>query len=444
MMVFLRFYIFLFLNVFHNICLASEYEKYIGLKEVIEEAMSGDTYVKSANHERLIGEARREEAFGQFLPQISANISSQKVNRNEIGYQTKIDGDRKSIEIHQVIYDASIFNNYKKNKFYAEQSKINYEDVRLKRIFYVVEKYFNLLEKKEAVELLKKEIYVNDINLKKMNRLLEKQMAKITDVLSFSSNNDILKVSLIDAENSLDKAKQEIFEIIGRDFNNKLKTVSEDNIDDINFEKSIQDLIDVSLNNNKEYLSKLKALQASEAALAESLGEHKPKLSFNLSMQKNSIGYDYTASQKNDVYVSSLQLSIPIYSGGSSYFRNKLHYESINKISEEVEAVRRAVIKNSMDVYNGFLSEKKRLEAIRAAIKSSLQARKAAEKSFEYGVIDVVELQDRINKEYKAKKEFNFSKFKLIKYYFDLNKLMGDINESHIQYIDDVFLIIEN
>lgn len=438
---FSKYLIFCFCLVVNFSVFSNEINNVYGIKDLYAEALFNDPLIKAAAHNKMMGTAKVEEAFGRFFPQANLNITTQKVNRTDGDINSKIDGNRKSLEINQVIFDGQIIKSYEKSKSYEKQSYFDFDNTKIKRTVFVIESYLNILEKKDEVDLLEKEIILNEMNLEKVKNLFKRQMATITDVLSVSANNDILKVSLIDAENLLSKEKYSISEVLGRDFNDALKIVSDDDVHQISIAWGLDDIIALTLKNNKEYLSKTQSSEVAALALDESLAEHLPKVNFNISMQKNNIGYDYVASKDSDVYAASLQLTIPIYSGGSSYSRNKFYRESLNKNNEELEAVKRSLSKSVTDFFNEFNSEKKRIKAAKQALNSAEMARVAAEKSFSYGVIDVVDLQDRINKEFKAKKEFNLSKYKLIKFYLYINALIGFLDQKEIDYIDSFFLI---
>ncbi len=440
---YLKFLIISFFLLFQMKGFSFESERYTGLKEVIEEALLSDPYIKVAAHEFRMGEARREEARGFLLPQVSSHLSSQNANRADNGFKSKVYGNRSSIEVSQVIYDSAAFYNYEKNKINSIKKSFDYDAVRIKRIFDIAEKYLNVIEKNDDVELLKKEIEWNQLNLNKFKKFLEKKMISITDFLSLSANNDILKVSLIDAENELSKSRRDIFEMLGREFLDGLKKVSEKNIINISLSKTLSESIDFALKNNKGFLAKYRELDAAKSEWNESLSEYKPKLNFNLSIQKNTIGYDYTESQKSDVYAANLQLTIPIFSGGSTYQRSKYQRENFLRIEEEVELMRRGIIKNITDTYNDFIYEKNRIEAIRIAFESSRISSLAAEKSFSYGVIDIVEYQGILNNRYKMQSELNNSKYNLLKKYLKLHELMGNIGDQEISYLNSFFIVCD-
>ena len=145
-------------------------------------------------------------------------------------------------------------------------------------------------------------------------------------------------------------------------------------------------------------------------------GGHLPALDFVASRSNSdqTSPIDFASGNKGvrtndtDDTTYSLQLSVPIFSGGGTQSRVRQSEYQWQAARERLNRVSRQTERQTRDAYLGVLSEMSRVTALRQALESSQTALKATEAGYEVGTrtaVDVLEARRAL-----AQAETNFSR----------------------------------
>lgn len=412
---------------------ASEYSA--DLIQLYRESRLEDPRVLAAYARSQAGVARQREALGGLLPKVTASSSLNRTSYESEVMHDAYDSERYALTLSQHIYNKPAWENYQKFKSLARQGEFESVDAQAEATVDLAQRYFVALASDDELDLVMAERRATQKNLDRVNALYTKQMAMITDVLDLKARVDALAAQEVEARNQVRLSREELSEIVGRPVQERLKRIR----DDIELrvpDESLDVWVERAIASNPALKAREKALDAASAALREGKGGHYPSLSLNLSGQRSDVGYDNTATPRSDSYVASVGVQVPIYSGGSTSARVQALYNDQLSSEQELEAIRRQVVKETTSAYLTASSSVEKIRASHNALVSAEQSRIAAEKGFQYGVVNAVDVLASVQSEYTARRDLLKAQYDFITNLLVLNRWAGNLSEQSIENVN--------
>lgn len=401
------------------------------LMQLYHESRLEDPRVLAAYARAKAGDEHQREALGALLPQITANASVNRTTRDYSSVRESYKNQSYSLGLSQHIYNKAAWENYQKFKSLAKQAKSQSDEALAEATVDLAQRYFTALAADDELELVMAERRATQKNLDRVNALFKKKLAMITDVLDLQARVDSLAAQEVEARNQVRLSRGALSEIIGRPVTENLSRIR----DDIEFrvpEESMESWVQRALVANPALKASESGVEAAEAALRGGKGGHYPALSLNLSAQQSDVGYNNALSPRTDIYVASIGLQVPIYSGGSTSARVRgLHQDQISA-EEQLESTRRQVVKETVNAYLTAESSVEKIRANRNALGSAEKSRVAAEKAFTYGVVNAVDVLNSVQGEYKARRDLLKAQYDFITNLFILNRWAGSVSEASV------------
>ena len=405
------------------------------LMSLYSESRLEDPRVLAAYARAQAGKEHQREAFGSLLPQITANAGGNRIKQsNEITDQI-YNSENYSVSLRQVIYNKAAWENYQKYKSVAKQLLSESEEAQAEATVDLVQRYFTALAADDELELVQAERRATQKNLDRISALYEKQFAMITDVLDLKARVDVLAAQEVDARNQVSLSRVALSEIVGRPVKEKLSRVRGD-VDLKVSTESLDTWVSFGIAQNPSLKATESALAAAEAALREGKGGHYPTLGVSLSAQNTNEGYNNALAPKTDSYVAGLQLSVPIYSGGSTSARVRGLYQDQISAEQQLEATRRQIVREITNAYLTADSSVEKIRANRNALSSAEQSSIASEKAFTYSVVNAVDVLTSVQNEFKARRDLLKTQYDFITNLFILNRWAGKLSGESVESVN--------
>lgn len=401
------------------------------LMQLYRESRLEDPRVLAAYARAQAGKDREREALGGLLPQITASSSFNRTNRDVQTYTESFNNERYALTLSQHLYNKQAWENYQEFRARARQGEFEAKDAQAEATVDLAQRYFMALAADDEVELVLAERRATQKNLDRVEALYEKKLAMITDVLDLRARVDALAAQEVEARNQVRVSREELSEIIGRPVTERLSRVREDVELQVPGE-GVEAWVRRATASNPGLKAQEQALAAAEAALREGRGGHYPSLSLNLSAQRSDVGYDNTLAPRSDSYVASLGVQIPIYSGGSTSARSRALYNDKLSTEQQMEAVRREVVKETTSAYLTAQASVEKIRASRNALESAEKSSAAAERGFEFGVVNAVDVLTAVQNEYKARRDLLKAQYDFITNLLVLNRWAGALSEQSV------------
>ncbi|WP_417787145.1 TolC family outer membrane protein [Stutzerimonas xanthomarina] len=412
---------------------ASEYAA--DLMGLYREARLEDPRVLAAYARAQSGQARQREAFGGLLPQISASSSFNRTGRDDETNREYYANERYALSLSQHLYNKAAWENYNKFKQLARQGEFEAIDAQAEATVDLAQRYFVALASDDELELVQAERRATQKNLDRVDALYARQMAMVTDVLDLKARVDALAAQEVEARNQVRLSREELSEIVGRPVNERLSRIREDIALQVPGE-SLSVWVERAVAANPALKARASALAAADAAVRESRGAHYPSLSLNLSAQRSDVGYDNTLAPRSDSYVASIGVQVPIYSGGSASARVRALHSDRLATEQELEAIRRQVVKETTSAYLTAQSSVEKIRASRNALESAEQSSIAAERGFKFGVVNAVDVLTSVQNEYAARRDLLSAQYDFITNLLVLNRWAGRLSEQSVENVN--------
>jgi outer membrane protein len=359
------------------LCSISANVSALDLSETMDLAQQYDTTFQAAYANYLATIEASSQSTSAILPQIGFNAFIQR-GESEIdkdGSPTvdfDNDKDGYSLNLNQVIFDKTVFDNLDQGDAIAAKAVADLESAKQDTIVRVATAYFDVLTAIDTLETASAEKKAIGQQLEQSKERFNVGLSAITDVKEQQASYDISVADEIIAINDLSNRREALRVIIN---------VYPDNLEITKpkFPLAIPEPMDIdawqekSLQGNFALLAKKYSVDAAQSAYDGSKGGHYPTLGLNasygvVSSEERDIGLPIpvAAGESTDAKIL-LQLDIPLYSGGftSSTVRQKLSQLDQAKAIQEQEKRRTVALARS-----AYLS----LEADIAQVKARYQA----------------------------------------------------------------------
>ncbi|WP_152224449.1 TolC family outer membrane protein [Pseudomonas sp. SCB32] len=405
------------------------------LLQLYHEARLEDPKVLASFAQAQAGREHQTEAMGVLLPQVSLNAGTNRIHQESDLVQESYDSEDYSLVLRQYLYNKAAWENYQKFKSLAKQSESEALDAQAEATVELARRYFTALAAEDELELVRAERRTTQESLDRVNALYEKQLALVTDQLDLKARVDLLAAQELEARNEATISREALAEIVGRPVKEKLSRIR----DDVHMQVSAQSLetwVREGIAQNPALKASESGVEAAEAALRSGEGGHYPTVSLNLSAQQTNEGYNNSLAPRTDSYVAGVGVQVPIYSGGSTSARVRGLYQDQVVAEEQLEEIRRRVVKEITSAYLTANSNGEKIEASRLALSSAQLSRVAAEKGMSYGMVNAVDVLSAVRNEFRARRDLLKTQYDFLSNVFTLNRWAGKAPVESVESVN--------
>lgn len=408
----------------------------VDLMQLYRESRLEDPKVLASYAQAESGKDRLRESFGRMLPQISADATWNSIVRDsKVSSRDSYNSEKYSINISQYLYNKEVWENYQKFKELAAQKGFESNSAQSEATIELSKRYFMALAADDDLDLIMAERRATQKNLDRINALYKKQMAMVTDVLELQARVDKLSASEVEIRNQVRLTREALSEIVGRPVTEPLSRIK-DNVEFIVPGDSLTGWVERALQENQTLKARQSAVGAANAAVREGKGGHYPSLSLNLSAQRSNLGYENSSSVRADSYVAALGIKVPIYSGGSTSARVRALHNDQLVAEQDFESMKRQVVKETTNAYLSAQASVDKIRALRKAMKSAEQSSVAAQKGFQFGVVNAVDVLERVQKEFEVRRDLLKAQYDFISSLLSLNRWAGELSEESVSNVN--------
>ncbi|MGN7933197.1 TolC family protein [Pseudomonas sp. 22447] len=394
------------------------------LMQLYREARLEDPQILASHARAQAGQEHQREAMGALLPQLSFNAGTNRIHQDSDLVQRSYDSESYNLVLRQYLYNKTAWENYRKFQSLARQSESQALDTQAEAAVELARRYFLALAAEDELELVRAERRTTQSSLDRVNALYEKQLALVTDQLDLKARVDLLAAQELDARNQASISREALAEIVGRPVKERLNRIR----DDVDLQVSTQSLeawVRDGIALNPALKANESSVEAAGAALRSGKGGHYPTLSLNLSALQTNEGYNNSLAPRTDSYVAGIGIQVPLYSGGSTSARVRGLYQDQQVAEQELEAVRRRVVKEITSAYLTASSNGEKIAANRLALSSAQLSRVAAEKALSYGMINSVDVLASVRNEFRARRDLLKTQYDFLSNVLILNRWAG-------------------
>lgn len=414
------------------------------LEDFFTSAMEHSPRLRIAEDQMEIGAARRRAANGQLLPQLSANASASD-NRQELvntGQVNNYRGERYSLQLRQVLFNWRAFS--RRGMAYAQENQyeaLYYEE--LATLFAdVAERYFNVLEARDALASIEAELRAVQNQRDQINRLRDLQMVPITDLYDVEARLSALEAERVAARAEVSITREALRSAAGLGVG-ELYSLGEE-ADLAVPEGTAEDWAERARRANHQITAREYAVEAADKRVSESRGSYMPEVSIVAQQQRSNLGYDNQQVARRDTTYVGVDVTVPLFAGGSNRaaVSEALSQQSIAR--NELRQTQLEVGDEARMLYLRLRANAQRVAAAEQMVESMRLAVESRQRAFELGNTTSVEVLDALRDQYRAERDLQALRYEHIKLGLQLQQAAGDLEAEDMLEVSGWLEPMEN
>jgi len=435
------------------------------LLQIYQHALRQDPSLREAEANRLATLESKPQALSALLPQLSAGGSygynqtdgtSVVTLRGGVGGTELIEvispfdsfstTTRWNVDLTQTVFRWDQWVTLRQADKQVAQAEADYRAAEQDLMIRVATTYFEVLAQQDILESAQADKDAIGRQLEQADKRFEVGLIAITDVQEAQSGYDQSVAAVILAKRTLANSKELLREIIGTYPENLVSP--KDEIPLLSPQPEVEDeWVDMALQQNLLLLSAELGAQITRDNVAFQRSGHFPTLAIQGSLTGSDavgksargkvnpddpggdliLGDPQTADNDRTGYDISLQLSVPIYSGGSVSSKTKQAVYEHRAARERFERTARQTERETRDAYLGVVSEIARVKALRQALASAQTALEATEAGFDVGTRTTVDVLDQRRQLFIADVNYSRSRYDYIINVLKLKQASGGL-----------------
>lgn len=407
------------------------------LTDVYALAQQHSPQLQAASAASVASAQRKRQALAQFLPQarFGANLSAAWQQTGSLSQNVNSSGY--SLNLTQPVYYQERFHQYAQADSRLAQSEAELEAARRELLLTVAERYFEVLAAIDNREFTSAEKQAIGRQMEQTKQRFDVGLIAITDVHEAQAAFDLAVAQEIEAENLLASAREGLRELTGQ-YHNNLSALT-DNVPLVSPEPAdIQKWIDTALRQNYRLQAVQYGVDAAREEIRSQRAGHFPTVDVVA-------GHDYSAEGGLRIGAGdgsftntsiSLQLNLPLYSGGATVARTKEAEALYDQASASLEEQRRAIQRRTSESYLKIFTTISRVKALKQALTSTQSALTASEAGLEVGTRTTVDVLNTRRDLFRARRDHARARYDYVLNTLRLKEAAGQLALAELQQVN--------
>lgn len=426
------------------------------LLEVYQQALQSDPLIHESDARRLAASEAAPQARGLLFPQIAANAeyATSDSNGNQLivdtvggvttePFASDIDYNSWDIGIRQTVFRWDQIVGLKQANKVVARAEADYEAAQQDLMIRVATRYFEVLGAEDVLTSIHANRLAIARQLEQAKQRFEVGLIAITDVQESQAAHDQAVADEISAKRTLATAREFLREITGEYVaslaapTDEFPLVSPNPTDEASW-------VDLAMSQNLAVVSSRLSEQVARDEISFRRTGHYPtvdlfagrRYSEQSGTTQFSVGPLFPSESDSTGDTISVQLSLPIFTGGrtSSRVREAVYLHRASR--EQLQRVARETERQTRDAYLGVLAEISRVQALKQAVESSRTALEATEAGFEVGTRTIVDVLNSQFAVYAAITNYYRSRYAYIGNVLRLKQAAGTLQVQDLEEID--------
>jgi len=434
------------------------------LKSVYERALANDPQIREADALRRAAREARPQAWAAILPQISGSASKTRADTTSSGQfpqeqrlptgQTVVlnflssstsepETDRWSLDLRQSLISWDNWVAIKRASRQVAQAEADFQAAEQQLIVRVAEAYFNVLAAQDTVDAQSSALEAISRQLEQAEKRFEVGLIAVTDVQEAKAARDSAAAAVIAAKRQLASTEELLREITAEKYaelakpGESMPLKSPEPADEAQW-------VERSMEQNLALVSSRLAAEIARDNVRAAFGGHLPELDLVASKSNTEQSSPINFSSGNvglrtsdiDDESYSLQVTMPIFSGGATQSRVRQSEFQWRAARERLTRVSRQTERQARDAYLGVISEISRVNALRQALESNQTALKATEAGYEVGTRTAVDVLEARRSLTQAQTNYSRSRYDYILNVLRLRFASGTLDRATLEEVN--------
>ena len=416
----------------------------LGLLEAYDLAIRNDPTFQAAIEERAAGEENRALGRSALLPTLSWNYNNSRNESEVTQASTRTDRDYRSyaatLTLQQPLLDYEAYARFRQG---AAQALFSDERFRSKSQYLAVRllsAYSQALLAQERIELSRAQKRAFAERLQLNQRMLKGGEGTRTDVLETQARLSMAVAEEIEAQDNQDAALRELEAMLGQPLEIEQLDPLTPRFAILPLEpQRFESWRELALANNPELASQQHALTSAEYEVERKRAGHLPKLSLYASSRQTSSDSESTYNQKYDTNSVGIQLTVPLFAGGSVSASTRQAARQLSQAQYELDAQTATTLVDLRKQYNLNSSAAAKVRAYEMAVESASALVQATQKSVSGGErvnLDVLDAEQQL---FSAKRDLAEARYAYLLARVQLKYYAGLLSEGDLRQVAGYF-----
>ncbi|WP_306519579.1 outer membrane channel protein TolC [Rheinheimera sp.] len=407
------------------------------LQNVYQLALKKDPLVLKTAAQRDAAAAGIDVSKAQFLPNISLGAGvtrssgEQAINQNTV-VRSSSTNTGAELTLTQSIFDWADWERLSNSEKQALQGQTYYNAALQALIVRVSQAYFNVLSANDDLTFVVAEKRAVERQLEQTKQRFAVGLTAITDVHEAQAQYDSVVAREISATNALENAKEALQEITG-EYHSELSPLNTAAFKPVAPQPAnAVDWVAIAEENNLDLKARKLAVEIAQNNIDLAETGHYPTVGLTAKAGLS----DSNRTPQTDSNSLSVNLAVPIYSGGAVVANTDVQRANYVATSEDLELGHRSVLRQIRVNYNNVGAAIAGIKALEQAVVSAESALKATEAGFEVGTRTIVDVLISTRNLFDARRNLTKARYDYILAVLSLKQAAGTLTEADLDLIN--------
>jgi outer membrane protein len=401
------------------------------LLSVYDRALQNDPQIREADATRLAQREARPQAVGPMLPQISASAGRTR-NQNDINGSEWNSSGTWSLSLRQSIFSWANIVALRTSSDQVAQAEANFLVQQQSLAQRVAQLYFAVLQAQDNLRAQEAARDALSKQLDQAEQRFEVGLIPVTDVQEARAARDTSAAQVISAKRSLASAEEQLRAVIAE----RPVALNEPGADMplLSPDPASEDAwVKQSLDQNASLMASRLAAEIARDNVDSAFSGHLPSVDLSASQSHSTV----TDNSKS----ISLQLSVPLFSGGTTSSRVRQSQYQWIAAKERLERTSRDTERQARDAYQAVNSDIARVNALRVALESSRTALASTELGAEVGTRTTIDVLNSRQQLIQAETNYSAAKYSYLNNLIALRLAAGDLDRRTLEEVNRLLTV---
>jgi outer membrane protein len=396
----------------------------VSLEDFLSAAIEFSPTLKIAEESLNVGSSRKKQATGRLLPQVTArgNVSDNRRRDASEVLQT-FDGERYSVQLTQVLFNWQAFAARSQASLVENQLEAEYYGALANLLTVVAENYFNVLQAEDALDSVASELEAITNQLDQIQSLYDRQLVQITDLYQVQASAAAVEAAQLKLQTDLALSQEALYSVSGMAAGDLLGM--RDNATVPPLKNSINFWVNQAKQNNHQIEAQQYAVQAANKRISERKGAYMPQVSLTAQVQQTNLGFDNRFIDQNDISYLALDVTIPLYAGGSNRAAVSEAASQHRMAQSELQIVELEATQRVRSAYLQVAAAENFIAAARKLLESATLSSTAMQQGFNLGVVTSVDVLNALRDQFGAQRDLQTARYDHVKFLVLLKREAG-------------------
>jgi protease secretion system outer membrane protein len=421
----------------------------LSLMESYKAALEKDPAYQRARFDRDAANEYENIGRAALMPSVSASYN---ISKNDADRTTTFTNGQKQqdnpqytskvavIQLRQPLFNLDAWQRYQGGKVQVNYSEARFVGDSQDLISRLTTAYLDALLAENQLQLAvaQREAYLE--NQVASQNLLEKGAGTKTDVLEARARYELAQAQVLEAEDTVKTKRDELGVIIGTD-PGALDTLASSLPELALAPTTLAEWEALAAANNPEVRAQRYSVDYAQTEVERNRAGHYPRVDLVASHSRNTADSLFTFNQQSTVNAIGVQMSIPIYSGGSVTAQTRQAAARLSSGRADYDGALQKALVEVRKQYQLVASTRIRMSAMEQAVSSAAEAVEATRKSVAGGQRVNLDVLNAMQQLYTARRDLAEARHGYLQAYLKLHAAAGMLSGEGLDKIATCFQV---